>query len=110
MINNPGTIPDSRFLDRADVTVVFEGRYETYQVENLGRAIMTLQDKVADPTALACIMHSAPVDVEKWRMKDLVKELRKLAGTIFVTNLWADYYSSFGTCWETFVEEMDRED
>jgi hypothetical protein len=107
VINNPGTIPDSRYLDGPDVTVVFEGTYKTYQAENLGRAILALQDDITDRTALACIMHSAPVGVEKWRMKEVVEELRKLAGCVFVTELSADFYSSFGICWEAFVAEMD---
>jgi hypothetical protein len=107
VVNNPGTIPDSHYLDGPDMTVVFEGTYKTYQTENLGRAILALQNDTADRTVLACIIHSAPVGVEKWRMKEVVEELQKLAGSVFVTERQADFYSSFGSCWEAFVVEMD---
>jgi hypothetical protein len=94
-------------LGGADVTVVFEGKHETYQAENLGSAIMALQG-ITDRTALACILHSALVGDEKLRMKKIVRELQKLAGSVFVTELSADYYSSFGTCWQAFVKEMEH--
>lgn len=91
------------------MTVVFEGKHETYQVENLGCAIMALQDGITDRTALACILHSALVGDEKLGMKKIIQELQKLAGSVFVTELSADYYSSFGTCWQSFVKEMEHE-
>jgi hypothetical protein len=109
VINNPGTIPDIRYLDGADVTVVFEEKYDVFQAENLRRTIMALKDHITDRTVLACIMHSALVGIEKRGVKDIVEELRKLAGCCFVTELSVDYYSSFGTCWEAFVQEMGRE-
>lgn len=108
VIDNPGTIPDTRYLDGADVTVVFEGKLETYQAENLGCAIMALQDSITDRTALACILHSALVGDGKLRIKKIVQELQKLAGSVFVTELSADYYSSFGTCWQAFVKGMEH--
>lgn len=89
------------------MTVVFEGGFDTYRAHNLGHAIMELQDGIANRTQLACIMHSLPETIEEGNIKNLVRELRKLAGNVFVTELSVDYYSSFGTSWKSFVAEMD---
>jgi hypothetical protein len=95
-------------LGGVDVTVVFEGTPETFQAADMSSTIMALQHGITDRTALACIMHSAWVGGEKRGMKKIIEKLQGLAGSVFVIELLADYYCSFGTCWQAFVEEMEH--
>jgi Spherulation-specific family 4 len=90
-----------------DLTVVFEGSYETYETHSLGPAIASLERSITNRAGVACIMHSVPKAIAKWEMDDTVKELRKVADSIFITELSVDYYSSFGATWQQFLEEMD---
>ncbi len=57
---------------------------------------------------MACILHSAPACAEERSMRDIVEELRTLAGAVFVTDLSASYYASFGASWAVFVRAMER--
>lgn len=91
------------------MTVVFEGTYDTYQlhgfshkIEMLGR----LQGIKASRQDFGCIMHSLPKDVagSEASVKKVVRELRNIAGAVFLTDLGENYYSTFGTCWKQFVE------
>lgn len=90
-----------------DVTVVFEGEFDSYQRYKIGQAIRTLEGSVVNRTELACIMHSIPIARGGWGIKAIANELRNVAGNVFVTELSADYYSSFGTYWKPFMDEMD---
>lgn len=107
VINNPGTIPDILLLKGPDVTVVFEGEYDAYETHNIGQAIASLERRIPTGTEVACIMHSVPKAIAKWEMEETVQELRKVADSVFITELSADYYSSFGPSWKAFVDEMD---
>ncbi len=90
------------------MTVVFEGAYEVYCAHNLGNTIMLLRGSCSsvDRAGLACILHSVPEAIAKGNMKDVVQKLRNVAGSVFVTESAANYYSSFGGYWKMFVDEM----
>lgn len=51
-------------------------------------------------------MHSVPESVEGSKLRDLVREARKVADEVFITHLSSDYYASFGTKWAEFVDLM----
>ena len=89
------------------MTVVFEGEFESYLRYRIGQAIRTLEGSVVNRTSLACIMHSIPIATEGWGIKAIANELRIVAGNVFVTELSAGYYSSFGMYWKPFMDEMD---
>ena len=110
MIHNPGALPDPRFqdIDQApDVTVVYEQTHATFASNE------TLRDALATSPyqrSHACfMMHSLP-EAESFGRKELrgvVKELRKRAEYVFLTELDVDYYSSFGSRWQEFIQAMD---
>ena len=41
-------------------------------------------------------------------MNSLVRDVRALAGSAFMTGLSVDYYASFWQDWARFVDEMDQ--
>lgn len=91
--------------------MVFEGTYDTYQLYGFSNNITMLgqspqRGSVEPRHDFACIMHSVPKRVagSDAAMEEMVQELRGVAGAVFVTDLYEDYYSSFGTCWGQFVE------
>ncbi|KAI9746882.1 MAG: hypothetical protein M1815_004921, partial [Lichina confinis] len=110
VIHNPGALPDPRFqdIDQApDVTVVYEQTHATFASNE------TLRDALATSPyqrSHACfMMHSLP-EAESFGRKELrgvVKELRKRAEYVFLTELDVDYYSSFGSRWQEFIQAMD---
>jgi hypothetical protein len=107
IIHNPGTIPDPRYLASRNVTVVFEGSYSTYKTSNLNKNISGFQkSSQLGRGATACIIHGFPSKVSS--ENSLIRELRGLAGSVFVTGLSVDYYASFWDGWQDFVDEMDK--
>lgn len=58
------------------------------------------------------MMHSLPQEEfgekKKKRLVELIRELRRRVGYIFLTNLDRDFYSSFDPRWMRFVEVMDE--
>ena len=57
---------------------------------------------------MACIIHGVPSSVENKVHSEIVRELRGLAGNVFVTGLGVDYYAKFCERWQEFVREMDK--
>ncbi|KFY27072.1 hypothetical protein V493_03707, partial [Pseudogymnoascus sp. VKM F-4281 (FW-2241)] len=112
LINNPGIIPDARLLHGPNITVVFEGTYATYQQHRVCSKLSKLKQKPERSgnsvirNHLACIMHSVPVEVadNESAMQKVVRELQRLAGTVYVTDLHEDYYAGFGSGWMRFVD------
>ncbi|KAE9364773.1 hypothetical protein N431DRAFT_421961 [Stipitochalara longipes BDJ] len=111
IIHNPGTIPDPRYLASANLTVVFEGSYSTYKSSKMHKSISSFQrSSKSKREALACIVHSvsSPTSGKRQTANDIIKELRGLAGSVFVTGLSVDYYAAFGERWQDFVDDMDK--
>jgi hypothetical protein len=107
IIHNPGTIPDPRYLPSCNLTVVFEGAYSTYKSSNLRKGISAFQaSSKLGRSATACIIHDLPSTMSSKDEDSFVKELRGLAGSIFVTGLSIDYYASFWEGWQGFVDDM----
>jgi hypothetical protein len=105
------------------VTVVFEGKYETYQIYGINHAIRQLASKAdreasaaatASDTArvvpakskFACILHSVPEDIagSQSALQRLVKDLQATVTTAYITDLDENVYAGFGSCWLPFVE------
>lgn len=106
IIQNPGTLPDARFLSSCDVSVVFEGTYSTYQIYGSSKNISTFQaESKCSREKLACIMHGVP-SLSSNDMTSLVNDLRTVAGSVFVTGLSVDYYASFSDGWADFTKGM----
>ncbi|TVY15145.1 Spherulin-4 [Lachnellula arida] len=104
IIHNPGTIPDSRYMKSANLTVVFEGGYSAYEMHGFHKTMTAFQDSSnAGRDALACIVHSLPSTLDE---STLVKDLRSSCGSVFITGLSGDYYASFWTGWLGFTNDM----
>ena len=109
IIHNPGTIPDARFLTSCNLTVVFEGTYSTYQIYGFSKTISSfMSSSKCERDNLACIIHGLPANISSNDMNNLIKDVRSLAGSVFMTGLSVDYYASFWQGWSGFVDEMDK--
>jgi hypothetical protein len=87
--------------------VVFEGTYSTYQIYGSGKNISALEaSSNCGREKLACIMYGVPSTLSSNDMASLVKDLRNVAGSVFVTRLSVDYYAGFSPGWAEFVSEM----
>ncbi|KAF4628416.1 hypothetical protein G7Y89_g9730 [Cudoniella acicularis] len=110
IIHNPGTLPDAQYIlspNGPNVTIVFEGEYSTYQTTGIQNDISGFQSSSkCSRDALACILHSLPTSFSDSDVKSLVKDLRYVSGSIFVTGLSVDYYSSFWSGWQGFVGDV----
>lgn len=108
MIHNPGTVPDPEYqiMDSTmpDITVVAEQSFATYKSEEAEERLKRLLRYERNQCAF--IIHSVP----KEEIGDLVKELKKRGGALFVTDLCEDVYCGFGDSWGDFVEAMDLEE
>ncbi|KAH8802482.1 Spherulation-specific family 4-domain-containing protein [Xylogone sp. PMI_703] len=106
IIHNPGTIPDARYLSSCNLTIVFEGTYATYQGHGMHKVISAFRASSGAPReAFACIVHDMPMSADD--EKNLVKDLKSVAGSVFVTGLDVDYYSRFWDGWLGFVGAME---
>jgi len=101
--------PDARYLDSCNLTVVFEGTYSTYQIYDFNKTISSFQSSTdTEKKASAVIIHAVPTTLSQGDHDALVKNVRKLVGSVFMTGLAADYYASFWEGWASFVGEMDK--
>ena len=108
IIHNPGTIPDVRYLASCNMTVVFEGTYATYQQHDFGKTIKSFRGAPnSDRDDLAVIIHSVPLTLGEKEKKKIVKDVKKLAAGVFITDLSVDYYASFARGWDDFVKIVE---
>ena len=108
IIHNPGQIPDPRYLEYTDLTVVFEETYSTYQIYGFQKNISTFRKNASiGREALACIIHGVPSTLNGKELTSFVKDVRGLSGSVFITGLSIDYYASFWANWLDFVDGMD---
>ncbi|KAL2074258.1 hypothetical protein VTL71DRAFT_8036 [Oculimacula yallundae] len=109
IIQNPGTIPDQRFMPSCNLSVVFEGSYDTYQIYGFHKTIASFQKSSnSDRAKMAAVVHNYPASLSNKKENSLVKDLRKVAGSVFLTGLTADYYSSFWDGWAGFANDMAK--
>lgn len=114
-MNNPGTLPDPRYLLGTDVTVVFEGAYETYQMYGMSSRIANLARNTAKDRGqtangrpdFAVILHSLPLHVASNRsaISKTVAELATVAGFFFLTDLAEGYYAGWSESWAPMVAD-----
>jgi hypothetical protein len=109
IIHNPGTIPDARYLSSCNISIVFEGTYSTYHAYGFDKIISSFQSKAhCERDALACMIHGLPANISSNDLNGLVRDVRSIAGSAFMTGLSVDYYASFWSGWAGFVNEMDN--
>jgi hypothetical protein len=101
-VMNPGSIPDSRILGTTDRTVVFEEQYQTYFNRQAAKALAALPDR----DVLCALMHSIPPDMPNPQLKALVRELRELSGSLFLTDLSENYYQRFSPRFQEYMDAM----
>ena len=102
-MHNPGTIPDLRYMLSADCTVVFEESLQTFLVRDSVKTLLALTE---NRSQLCVVMHSIPTFKTKEQFHSLVLEVRKVAGSLFMTDLNTDYYARFSPRWTEFVQVM----
>jgi hypothetical protein len=86
---------------------VFEGSYSTYKTSNLNKNISAFQrSSKLGREGTACIIHGLPSSTSSDNA--MVRELRGLASSVFVTRLSVDYYARFWDGWQGFVDDMDK--
>lgn len=102
LVMNPGVIPEEELMSAADLTVVFEERYQTYFDIPTSRL-----DNLPDRDEVAALMHSVPATLSKQEFKVIVQQLRSLTGAIFVSELSDLYYHSFSPRFLEFVQNME---
>jgi hypothetical protein len=97
VIHNPGAVPDTRFHDSStDVTVVFEGSYADFQLQQAPLALLS-DDRLHN----GYILHSVPANIS---LANLVNPASKSAEFLFLTSLTQNYYESFGPEWTNFID------
>ncbi|PGH09661.1 hypothetical protein AJ79_05627 [Helicocarpus griseus UAMH5409] len=103
VVHNPGTVPDPRYNILADMTVLFEATYETFQ-QRKDEVFKNLTNH--DRSTVCCVVHSVPEDVTGNSLRELVRDARTLANEVFITHLSERYYESFGSRWREFIQLM----
>ncbi|OXV07814.1 hypothetical protein Egran_04418 [Elaphomyces granulatus] len=105
VVHNPGAVPDSRYLETADSTVILEDTYDTF-LERQGADMLT-NISHGNRSQVCAIVHSAPnFQNNNNQMREFIKQLRGVANEMFVTDLSENYYSSFSGAWGDFVALM----
>jgi Spherulation-specific family 4 len=97
-VTNPGTIADTAILSQADQTVIFENSYANYASQLSAVAALSVS-----PDSLVWIMYSMP----EGQLSEIVKSVEQVAGSIFLTDLTSNYYQSFSSNFENFVDAME---
>lgn len=99
VIHNPGAIPDPQFNDSStDVTVVFEGSFPDLQSRQAQLASLS-----EGRSQYSYVVHSVPASTDLGKFVD---SLSQHAEFLFLTNLTQNYYESFGSQWDDFIDVM----
>lgn len=98
IVHNPGVVPDAVFDDpNTDVTVVFEGNYTLWEVQ---------QSQINQQSTKSCVMMNSLPEMAQSDLKDFVHKLESKAQHLFLTSNTVDYYESFGSDWAGFTEAV----
>ncbi|KUJ13690.1 cell surface spherulin 4-like protein, partial [Mollisia scopiformis] len=104
VIHNPGTVPDPEFADPGpDITTVVEEGFARYKSTLLQERLTKLLRY--DRSSCVYMVHSVP----ERELESVVHELRHRGKYLFVTTLSSNYYCSFGTSWERFIQAMQHQ-
>ena len=99
VVHNTREVPDY-FDDTTDITIVFDGTYGEYREKR-----SSLADLEGDMhSKLGIIVRNMPTtDVN---ITEVVKDMSRIAGHLYLTDLTADDEPGLGSNWEAFVEAM----
>jgi hypothetical protein len=103
VVHGAGAVPDVDMMsDRADITVVFEGRYEDLpDRKNMSRELKALDGTRQD---YAYIVNSVPNTVSRGGMRKIVDMTRRDAEWLYVTNQEGDNrYEGYSGRWEEYL-------
>lgn len=100
VIQNPGTAVDARLASPGpDLTTVVEDAFGNFRRDEYQEWLST---SPYDRERSSYMVHSVPEE----EIEVLVLELRERAAFLFVTDLKAQFYESFGPAWKKFVAAM----
>lgn len=103
VIQNPGTMPAPGLIDTyVDVTIVFEGRYESVpNRDTLKKELAALHGRREN---YGVLIHSMPTRTSHSRLRRLISSLKKDVKYVYITDLEEDVYEGFGDSWEDFMK------
>ncbi|CAG8981998.1 hypothetical protein HYALB_00004866 [Hymenoscyphus albidus] len=107
IIHNPGTVPSPKYLPYTDLNVIFEGPYNTFQAKSFDIMAFMKSTRISKDK-LVCLVHSLPQDMSLEDQGNFLKELKKLAGAVFVTGLSENYYTTFWNGFENWVSQLAK--
>jgi spherulation-specific family 4 protein len=82
-----------------DVTVVFEGPYSDLQTKSTSLAALS-----GKRSEYAYVVHSVPSGTSLSTLTSSVSDSSQHAGYLFYTDLSSNYYESFGSDWNSFIQ------
>jgi hypothetical protein len=103
VVHGAGAVPDVDMMsDHADITVVFEGRYEDLpDIENMSRDLKALDGTRQN---YACIVHSVPNSVPRGGIRKIIDMTRRNVEWLYVTDQEGDTrYEGYSGRWEEFL-------
>jgi hypothetical protein len=103
VVHGAGAVPDVDMMsDRANLTVVFEGRYEDFpDRKNMSRELAPLDGTRQD---YACIVHSVPSGVSRGGIRRVVDTTRRNMEWLYVTDQEGDArYERYSGRWEEYL-------
>jgi hypothetical protein len=108
IIHNPGTIPSPFFLPHTDLTVVFEGAYDTYKSKKLAADVSRFKKRTkVSRHKLALVVHSMSGTIGTKDYINVVKNMKKDVGTLFLTGLRMNYYERFEDNFGDWIEALN---
>ncbi|KAL3459624.1 Spherulation-specific family 4 [Aspergillus heterothallicus] len=101
--HNPGTAPDARLAEHAELTFICEEPYHRYRSDEVQK---WLSLHSFDRARAGFMISGVPNE----ELPSLVLELRDRSAYFFVTEVVADFYESFGACsWSAFMHALQQD-
>lgn len=100
-IHNPGTVPDTEYANPGpDLTTVFETEYKHFKDPEVQQRLTNLLRYDRDRCSYMVL------SVPKSDVPDLVRELKRRAKYIYVSESKRGWYEKFGEGWDRFIEAV----
>ncbi|CZT46531.1 related to cell surface protein [Rhynchosporium secalis] len=100
-IHNPGTVPDTDFANPGpDLTTVFETEYKHFKDREVQQRLTNLLRYDRDRCSFMVL------SVPKSEVPDLVRDLKRRAKYIYVSESKRGWYEKFGDGWDRFIEAV----
>merc|ERR1711977_487590 len=97
-IHNPGTVPDTEYANPGpDLTTVFETEYKHFKDREVQQRLTNLLRYDRDRCSYMVL------SVPKEEVPELVKELKRRAKYVFVSESKRGWYEKFGEGWPRFI-------